>query len=152
MKNSTVSRAIATLAVCAIGLAALASPKNPVERPLKVRGQNTVTINLLNGTWEFVGSAVTTHAGLCASYASGYLDATGNLVGTGVAIAANGDQSSFEMPGSTWYVQLTGGTGRFENAAGGWDLVSRTVIDQHVNDDGTISMTYSYVGAGTITY
>jgi hypothetical protein len=152
MKTSTVYRAIATLAVCAIGLAALASPKNPVERPIKVRGQNTVTINLLNGTWEFVGTALVSHAGLCTSYASGYLDADGNLVGGGVAIAANGDETFFEMPGSIWYVQNTGGTGRFENITGGWNPVSRTVLDEHWNADGTISMTYSYVGEGRVTY
>ncbi|MHC1766739.1 MAG: hypothetical protein AB9869_20940 [Verrucomicrobiia bacterium] len=153
MKNSTLSRAIATAAVCALGLATLGSVKNPVERPVKVGGQNTVTVNLLNGTWEFVGSALVSHAGSCTSYASGYLDTDGNLVGTGIAIAADGDQSFFEMPGTTWYVQMTGGTGRFEHSTGGWNLVSRTMIDEHVNDDGTIiSMTYSYVGVGTVTY
>lgn len=152
MKNSTLSRTIGTLAACALGLATLGSAKNPVERPLKVRGQNTVTINPLDGTWEFTGSALVSHAGLCTSYASGYLDAEGNLMGTGVAIGANGDASFFEMPGSIWYVQFTGGTGRFEHATGGWNLVSRNVLDEHGNADGTISITYSYVGAGTITY
>jgi len=152
MKTSTVYRAIATLALCAVGLVALGSAKNPVERPFKVRGQNTVTINFSTGAWEFYGSAVTTHAGLCDSYASGHVDAVGNFVGTGFAIAANGDLAFFEMPGSTWYVQFTGGTGRFENATGGWNPISTTVIDEHWNEDGTMSQTYNIVGVGTMTY
>jgi hypothetical protein len=152
MKTSTVSRAIATLALCAFGLAALGSAKNPVERPVRVHGQNTFTINVVTGECDFQGSAMGTHMGLSAVYASGHVDAKGNFVGSGFGIAANGDLVFFEMPGSTWNVQTIGGTGRFENATGGWNPVSRTVVDQHWNADGTLSITYNYVGVGRITY
>jgi len=152
MKQSTLSRGIATLAVCALGVAALGSAKNPVERPNKVQGQYTLTINLSEGTWEHQGFGVSAHAGLFTSYATGHGDAEGNPVGEGVAAAANGDLVFWESPGSSWYVEYTGGTGRFEHATGGWNPVSVTLIDQRENPDGTLAQTYTYTGEGTITY
>ncbi len=148
MRNSTLARGIATLAVCALGFAALGSAKNPVERPFKIQGQYTLTITI-DGTFEHEGFGQATHAGLFTSHASGIV---GFPVDDGTATAANGAQLFWESPGSTWYVEFTGGTDRFEHATGGFNVVSETLIDYRANPDGSMSLTYTYTGVGTITY
>jgi hypothetical protein len=49
--------------VCATVLAALGSPKDPVERPLKVRATAVWVVSLVDGRAEAVQEAEATHAG-----------------------------------------------------------------------------------------
>jgi hypothetical protein len=89
-----------------------------------------------------------THVGRYTNHGSG---TDYGLVGSGTATAANGDQLSWTYPGSSWYVQWTGGTGRFQNVSGGWNIVSFTQTITYPDPD-TVVVVQTYTGVGTITY
>lgn len=152
LKKSTSFRSLTALAVCALALAAIGSVKNPVSRPLRVQGNVTVAVNLSEGTWVSHDVGVGTHTGRYDNHGAGHLDAQGNIVGGGIGTAANGDQVCWVAPGSSWEIQLTGGTGRFENLSGGFNTVFQTKPVIAFPDPNTMVQTYSYIGVGTAKY
>jgi hypothetical protein len=153
------------LAVCALLLSTAVIAKHPVERPFKIHANNTIVgdfasigFDPLYGpyvTWEATGSGQATHSGRFELVGEGRLHLeAGFSEGSGHSTGANGDETdweSFEIYGSQQgTVTFTGGTGRFENASGGFSY-EYTVTEEKW--DGTVlTFTYSYTGTGTITY
>lgn len=136
------------LAVCALALAALGSAKNPV-RPMKGVGHLTITINLLDGTWQSQDWGTTSHTGKFTNHGEG----TGyGTVGSGTATAANGDQLFWVGPGATSDAEWAGGTGRFEHATGGfnWTPSTEPIVTQP--DEHTMVVSYTYDLDGVISY
>ena len=97
---------------------------------------------------------VATHSGVFTNEAqlTGPSSARGRLVG------ANGDEVHWDatftntpISSNEWLTQLTvtvtGGTGRFEGASGGFTAEYVETIDWD-----TLTTTYSFTGTGTITY
>jgi hypothetical protein len=152
MKQLGLVRNTAIVAVCILSLAALGSTKNPVTRPMRVQGNVTVTINLSDGTWVVQDLGEATHTGRYVNHGSGHFDAQGNPVGSGTGTAANGDQIFWGMPGSSWNTQFTGGTGRFQNLTGGFNVVFQSTPVVTFPDPNTMVETYTYIGEGTVTY
>lgn len=142
-----------SLAVCALSVAALGSPKSPVERPFKLEGQYTLTVNLATGTGVHEGFGVASHTGRFVTRADVWVDAAGHNYGVGTCIAANGDEIFWQSGFSPeWTVEWIGGTGRFEQASGGWRILSGAMTDSYVDPAGNLVMTFVYTGEGTITY
>jgi hypothetical protein len=134
---------------------ALASPGNPVTRPVKViEGHLTITIDPQTGNYHFTDSAWATHVGLAPNTGAGMLDlSTGLFVsGTGVITAANGDKLSWIVGTTPNTIVYTGGTGRFEAVTGGLSVVVTSQTLLSVNLDGTLTFAMTYAGEGTITY
>ena len=136
---------------CLLGLPSLSSQKNPVERPLKARidlsvvlflNADNVPVYAETSAW---GQA--THVGLCTSHAEG----PPNLL-EGVMTAANGDQI-FWVAYDQVEVHITGGTGRFEGAAGSWISIYPTeLVFVPGPDPGTLVAEGPVLLEGTITY
>lgn len=157
------------LAVCALLLSTAVIAKHPVERPFKAHASNTIVGDFASididpdydpyVCWEATGCGEATHSGRFELVGEGrlYLDELGVptfSIGSGWTTAANGDEAhweSFEIYGTQQgTITFTGGTGRFENASGGFSFES-TVTEEKW--DGTIlTLTYSWTGTGTITY
>jgi len=153
MKYSQWIQPIATVAVCLLGVAALGSGKNPVERPFKLEGQYTLTVNLSAGTGVHEGFGVASHTGRFVTRANVWVDADGHDYGVGTCIAAHGDEIFWQSGFSpAWTVEWIGGTGRFQNASGGWRLLSGAMTDSYVDTEGNLVMTFVYTGEGTIAY
>ena len=162
MKKHALIPGIATLAVCALALTTLGSAKKPVEKPFKCQTVNTWVIDLASMDIETGIAPVTLHvdgeathlgritadgSGLWNVYAGWYVSASG--VGT----AANGDQISMKIPGATYVLEFTGGTGRFENVSGGFSPITIISVTPELSEDGsTLTITISAKGEGSITY
>lgn len=148
------SKSLAVLAVCWLALTGLAGDKNPVARPVKVNADVVFIVSLdptTLGEAVGVGNGEGSHVGKFAVHAAGSFDfETSEFVGEGILTAANGDQLYFKMR-RLGGVQITGGTGRFANATGGYMLTPTTPAEQRVVD-GQLIVMFSYTGQGTITY
>jgi hypothetical protein len=143
------------LALCFLVQPAVASPGNPVPRPVKViEGHLTITINPQTGAYQFTDWAWASHVGLSTNSGAGFLDLpTGTFIsGTGVVIAANGDALTWEVGTTPNTIVYTGGTGRFEGATGSLAVVVTSQTLLSINDDGTLTFLMTYTGEGTITY
>ncbi len=142
----------------AIVLCALLPPttliaKKQVERPLRIQTRGVT--DLIEGTAVMTG--VTTHGGRFTNVA--WL--TGPDTAEGWLTGANGDKVHWTAisivtppiaPPQTEYsvnlsVTIIGGTGQFEGASGGFTATYTAIVDW-----GAMTMTYSFVGTGTITY
>jgi len=156
---------VLTLAVCALLLSTAVIAKHPVERPFKIHGNNTIVadfaatdIDPVYGPyvcWEATGCGEATHSGRFELIGEGRLYlAAGFSEGSGATTGANGDKvnwESFEIPGTQQgTVTFTGGTGRFENASGGFSF-EYTVTDEKW-EGSVMTLRYSYTGTGTTTY
>ena len=142
------------LAICLLARLALASPDNPVTRPLRVvEGHLTITVDPTTGAYEFTGSGIASHTGLVSTIGSGVLDlVTGEfLSGTGIVVAANEDTLSWVV-GDPNTVVYTSGTGRFQGVSGGFLVMPTSQTLLSVNADGTLTLAIEYEGSGTITY
>ncbi len=139
-------KAIVALAVCSL---ALGSVKNPVQRPLQGTATAIQTINLHDGTWETVNCGEVTQLGLSTAIGTGTDYGT---VGSGSVIAADGDQVFWVVPGRAWSLECNGGTGRFQNATGGFNTVSSTPPVITYPDEHTMVVTYTYTFEGVLTY
>lgn len=148
------SKILALLAVFGVAVTAFAGDNNPVSRPLKLKADfafivslDPVTLGEAVGISEGVGSQV----GRFVINSAGAFDfETGDFIGEGVMTAANGDLIYFKMR-SLEQVEFIGGTGRFENATGGYTIEPTTPLEQKVVD-GQLIVKFSYTGQGTITY
>ena len=104
-----------------LGLSALASEKNPVERPLKGYGY-AAGVFTLDETGAFIayeafGGGNWTHLGRCSAHAVGEANEAGVMELVVTMTAANGDELRYAGSGPGDIVFI-GGTGRFEHATG----------------------------------
>jgi hypothetical protein len=145
---------IVCFAVCALSLAALGAPMKSVERPFKIDGHMTVTIDrstcvgvFCSAVYEDWGEA--THVGRYSNSANlTYNALTGILTGTGTLTAANGDQLFWEKDDHAY--TIIGGTGRFEGAEGEFEITHPPAVITY--DGPLVIATHTYKGSGTITY
>ena len=135
---------------------ATVSTGNAVERPFKAIATVTWTVNMADGSGIGHHEGVASHTGLWTSECTATWDLVNFVIlsGTGISVAANGDQIFWKMtPDQPMVVQFTGGTGRFENATGSGSTVSLTVVASNVDPTtGIMTMTIDYPMGGTITY
>ena len=155
------------LVVCGSLLLGTGAAKHPVERPMKCHGTGTVVVDLAAMdidpdfgpflTWTITGHSEMTHAGQCTETGSGrYYIVAGFEIGSGCSTTANGDElhwDAFEIPGNgqtslTW----TGGTGQFENAAGGLTFAYTITKEEQIGTLLVRTFEYRDTGTGTITY
>lgn len=143
---------VLALGVCALLLPVTLIAKHPVERPFKVHGDVTVVISLVDGSLVGTETGEATHVGRYSSEGEGSFDlGSGSGTETGVLTAANGDELCWTeaiRPGNIDRT-FTGGTGRFENASGGF---STAITPDVVVDFPFVIVTFSYRATGTITY
>jgi drug/metabolite transporter superfamily protein YnfA len=145
---------VLALAICALLLPMTVSAKGQVTRPFKIHGNVTVVISLLDGSLVGTETGEATHIGRYSSEGEGSFTGIGNA--TGVLTAANGDAlfwSEVVTPISEVAYRIertfTGGTGRFENASGGFSF---EVTPNVVVAFPKVTLTFSYNATGTITY
>lgn len=155
MSNSKSVRGLAALAACALLLPAVGSAKSQVERPLKLHAMVAWVVSLADGSAVGYQIGEATHGGRFTDQAVGIWDlGTFTLVAaSGTVTVANGDHLSWVLPGSSFLVEWTGGTGRFENVSGGFDMTAQSEpIITPGPTPGTITITVTYRGAGTCAY
>lgn len=130
-----------------------------VERPFRVQATGVMVIDLTSGSLKSTESGQATHLGRFANEGSGMFSlATGEISGTGTLTASNGERlfwkgtTATTTQGRVRTITFTGGTGRFEDASGGFIDVS-TSQDVIVNTaTKTMTVTTSYTATGTIRY
>ncbi len=145
--------ALVGLAVCALALAALGSAKNPVQRSLKLKAEMVVSVDLTTGSFVSPSWGESTHVGKFTNIGVGLMNpATLETISAeGTVVAANGDKLFWTANGPSG-MDISGGTGRFENATGGITWVI-TVGDVEVDlVTKTMTVYCTYTGEGTITY
>ena len=142
------------------------SAEIPVERPFRIHGEATVLADWENQSidsdgrpfvpWTMTASQVSTE-GWSTNKGSGviYLD-TFVSEGSGVSVEVNGDTTTWdsveEVGTQHVAITITGGTGQFENASGEFTL-DYTILASELNEEGNpTKLTYTYWGAGSITY
>lgn len=143
---------VLALALCALLVPMTASAKHQVTRPFKIQGDVTVVISLLDGSFTGTETGEATHIGRYSSEGEGSFDLnTMNGTEIGVLTAANGDNLSWTEAISPGNIDrtFTGGTGRFENASGGF---STAITPDVVVDFPFVIVTFRYRATGTITY
>ncbi len=139
-------------AVFALALFALGAPQKAVERPLKIDGHITLTVNLSSGNAVMSDWGEATHTGQFENRGEGQLDLeTGALIGSGTFTAANGDKV-FWVQEVSFEIVATGGTGRFEGITGGFHYAPTSEPVTTFPDGNTMVITFTYKGVGTITY
>lgn len=155
MRIGTVgAKGLTLIAICALALTALAGDTRPVDRSIKVKADLVLLVSLDPATLgETVGisQGEGSHLGKFLINTVGSFDLeSGEFVGEGFLTAANGDLIYFKMssPGG---IRFTGGTGRFENASGGF-TVEPTATPEQCIVDGQLMVTFSYTGFGNISY
>jgi hypothetical protein len=159
MKKSMFIRGLVALAVCALVLSVVGSSKNPVERPFKFRNDFTTvnytpfpSVAVLEGTGWATHLGSLTAEGVLVGYA-----ASGDAIFQGSFKSANGDEvfwNAYVNPGVSYTVLFTGGTGRFQNASGGFEAVyTYRTMDPYPPVPGTdVLVTFGSEGTGTIKY
>lgn len=147
------SKALAILAGGTLALTTFAGDRNPAARPVKVKADLAFLVSLDPATLgEAVGISEGQSAQLgkfVANTAGSYDFETSNFIGEGVLTAASGDLIYFKI-NSRDGVRFTGGTGRFEDATGGYTIEPTSSPEQRMVD-GQLIVTFSYTGQGTLT-
>ena len=137
------------------GVEAATAHARQVERPFNIRGNTTAVVNLLDGSFEAEGGGIATHLGKYSMAGWGVMNPeTGDGAGGGVTTAANGDQLHWDYTslGTTLTFTFKGGTGRFQHATGGLTFVAEVVSADVDPVAGTLTLTYSFAGTGSIKY
>ena len=159
MRKSTLARWVTTLAVCALSLPMGVSAKDQVERPFKFRSDFTTvnytpfpSVAVLEGTGWATHLGSLTAEGVLVGYA-----ASGDAIFQGSFKSANGDEvfwDAYVNPGVSYTVIFTGGTGRFQNASGGFEAVYtyRTMDPYPPVPRTDVLVTFGSEGTGTIKY
>ena len=147
-----------TLGACLVGLSALGSLKNPVTRPIKAHGYDTLVVSLVDGSLVASEQGEGTLTGKYVTHFVGQMDlATGQVIwGEGYLTAANGDRVFMTMTAAgpeTGIVSIfTGGTGRFAGATGSVTFVISDVVITVDPVAMTMTITEQATIDGTITY
>ena len=149
MKHSRVIRKIGSFVACALALATLSGAAQSVELPLKIQGKATVTVNLVDGTWQWEDHGLANYLGQFTNQGSGIDFHQPGDAGSGAATAANGEQI-FWVSHLT-QIDFTGGTGRFANVSGGFSFVE-TIVDVSFPSPGTLVVILTYKGVGSINF
>ena len=140
---------IVAFAICAVAFLALGASQENVERPFKIEGNVTVTINLTNGHMTSVDWGESTHCGRYLNQGTGRMNPAGGFIQNGTGTCANGDQLFWTQQNT--HVVFTGGTGRFENVKGGFEYVPFDTVATE-DDPNTRILTFKYHGVGTVSY
>ncbi len=151
--NAKKQKVLVGLAVCALALGALGSPKNPVTRPLKMKAEMVVYVDLNDGSFVSPNWGESTQGGKFTNVGVGWMNPQTLEVFSeeGTAVAANGDKLFWTGNGPSG-MDITGGTGRFENATGGMTWVF-TIGDIDLDLEAmTMTVYCTYTAEGTITY
>jgi hypothetical protein len=149
--NAKKHTALVGLAVCALALAALGSAKNPVQHPLKMKAEMIAYVDLTDGRFVSPNWGESTCIGKFTNVGVGLMNplTLETIFAHGTAVAANGDKIFWTASGPSG-MDIQGGTGRFENATGGFTwVISVTSYDV---DGNTMTVYCTYTGEGTITY
>ena len=154
---------IAAIAGGALVLPAVASLKNRATRPVKVTGTLILKVKPISATigeYTFTDWGQGAHVGSFTDSASGTMSlVTGEfLTGSGITVAANGDTINWTVTATDNpndppnVVVYQGGTGRFQDATGGFSakVSPTTLLD--VEPDGTMILGLTYSGRGEMTY
>ena len=138
---------VLALAVCVLMQTPVVKAKDhPVTRPFKIKGVLTF-LDLTGGPpWAGLDKGVASEFGQYVDVAK-YTD--GNH-GFGVYFTANGDQIFWEDNGGG-VITFTGGTGRFQGVTGEYTLTTPPPVTA-LGPSGTVTLIYTYTGAGNITY
>jgi len=147
---------VLVFAICAFWQTTSMIADNQVQRPERIKGTGTVTVNLSNcSIYEYCPSThyswgESTHAGRYTNEASGSFRIIDfSAFSDGVFTAANGDQIYWEENG-TAEVILTGGTGRFEGVSGGFAFTEIEILE--TSGYPILTVRFTFRGEGTITY
>ena len=133
MKTRKAFFAVLTLVIFVFLQTPVMNAKDLVTRPFHISGQITFFYD-----GSIMDQGVATHLGK--------FDCFGTW-SSGTYFAANGDELYWEVEGyMTYTIIFTGGTGKFENATGGYAFE----LVQIPGPEG--GMTFAYKGTGTITY
>ena len=149
------SLVICTLAIFALALPVYGSEKNPVERPVKGRGEIEITASLLDGSFSSPNWGESTVIGRYTNIGHGVLDPTSGaiLYAHGTIVAANGDQINWTQEGPSGGAVFTGGTGRFEAVTGGFSWQPAGEIEVTLDlEKMTMTMRFAFTLEGTIRY
>ena len=142
---------LAAVAACALALPLVGSTKHPAQRPFSMRGEMVISLNTTDGS--FVASpncGVGTHIGRFTSFATGWMNQDLEIIyAEGTLTAANGDKVFWTESDPTW-LDVEGGTGRFQNVTGrvAW-VFSPT---DYVVEGNIMTIHGAYTGEGMVTY
>ncbi len=151
--NPKKHKVLVGLAVCALALGALGSAKNPVTRPLKMKAEMVIYVDLTDGSFVSPNWGECTLGGKFNNVGVGWMNPQTLEVfsSEGTAVVANGDKILWRSNGQTG-MDITGGTGRFEHATGKATWVI-TIGDIDVDLEAmTMTVYCTYTAEGTITY
>ena len=127
---------VLSLTVAALTLTPIVDANNQVTRPFHISGQMTF--------YPFTDQGVATHFGSFVNngnpFSGNYVAANGDTISW---YAGGGGQCNADYSICTGTIVFNGGTGRFENATGGYDYQMILVGP---------GLAYTYTGGGTITY
>ncbi len=143
---------VVTFAVCTVALVALVAlgaPQKSVERPFKIDGYLTATLNATTGAGIGVDWGEATHVGRYDNAMTLQFVPPDGMIGSGTLTAANGDKLFWTRVDHVF--TFTGGTGRFEGATGGFVITHPPAVTTP-GADNTIVASHPYSGVGTITY
>jgi hypothetical protein len=134
--------------VCALTQTQVLEAKQPVTRPFHIEGQITY-LDIMGGPpYSMIDEGSSSNLGKFVDV--GKYDQFGPDHGIGIVFAADGDQIFWEDIGGGVIV-FTGGTGRFKGVTGGFNFTVSPLVFVP-GPSGTISVVFTYMGEGTITY
>jgi 6-phosphogluconolactonase len=147
------------LAVVAMSPAAAMGAAKGADRPLKGTTTTTTTVNLITGAGSSVSSGHLSHLGAVTGSGDAQFALVGpngfSFTGTATTVAANGDKLFTATSGmgtlgppvqSTAVNTITGGTGRFANAAGTFTTMGTSTSVSTVGSIETITSTSTIKG------
>ncbi len=143
-------RFVIALAVCTLLPAIVAQAKDKVTRPLEMQAhsQQVWQLDAKGAPVNCIridGWGVSTHCGL---FDLGVTGAT-----SGFITSANGDQIFYAWPaGNPLDVTITGGSGRFSEAAGKFIVSLLSVINSVDPETGILTISLTWTASGTISY
>ncbi len=139
------------IAVCAIALPVLASIKNPVTRPLKIQGNCTLVVELLSGEYKLTEWGEVSHGGRYSNTGSGLMVDGIMISGSGTSVMADGSTIDWHFVGPLHAV-FENGTRRLQGATAWQKSTITWQSDPVFNGDGTMTIRFTHVGIGEVTY
>jgi hypothetical protein len=148
MKN-TIRMLVLAVSACALIMAIGVSAKDRDNhlRPFKMDANSVMVIQLPSYSVTAQAQGVASHLGAVV------MEGHGNpMFVQGTITAANGDVIQWQGNPNTGVYTITGGTGRFEEATGGFTVVVQPVSSLLDPVAHTITNTYIWTASGTISY
>ena len=141
---------LAAVAACALALPLVGSTKDPVQRPFHIKGEMVISLNPTDGSFVAPNWGEATHVGRYTNLGTGWMNSDLEIIkAAGIMVAANGDEAFWTMDGPSW-MDVEGGTGRFQNLTGrvAW-VFSPT---DYVVEGNIMTIYGTYTGEATVTY